>query len=171
MADPPEAQQPWSGEALSAEQREVYDRVRRSADLDALHDLLATYGPGILDRGLPYVLVAARNRARSRHRQAAARRERPFEEMAADLPAPSLWDPYERVAEHEELLRITHALAEMDERDALVVWRNAQGSSDEAIRREWDALGLQPPSPTGAYLRKRRERARDHLRRVARTQP
>jgi hypothetical protein len=143
----------------------LYVALSQAVDLDGLHDLIATKGMEILELPFPYLVVAARNRVRDRLRRQA--REDPS--ASANTPdaaaSPILWDPLELVMANDELRRTLEALAAMDDRDVLVVWLSAQGSSDEEIVAEWDSLGFAPSHPTLAAVRKRRERARAELRR------
>jgi hypothetical protein len=144
----------------------TYQRLREIADPDDIHDLLARYGPGILDRGLPYLVVAARNRLRSRLRRGYSRYEVPTEDPPPDEPTSRAWDPLTRLVASEQLTKLLSALASMDDRDILVVWRNVEGVADEEIRAEWDARGFQPRTPSAESIRKRRERARETLRNI-----
>jgi hypothetical protein len=148
---------------LDDERLGTYKRLREIADPDAVHDLVASYGPGILDRGLPYLVVAARNRLHSRMRGGHNRFEIPTGNLP-DTEAISAWDPLARIAASEQLATLVSTLADMDDRDVLVVWRHAEGVPDDEIRAEWDARGFQPRSPSMASIRKRRERARTTLR-------
>jgi hypothetical protein len=151
---------------LDAKRLSTYQRLREIADPDDVHDLLARYGPGILDRGLPYLVAAARNRLRSRLRRGYGRFEVPTRDLSADQPTPRAWDPLVRLVASEQLTKLVSVLASMDDRDVLVVWRHAEGVPDEEIRAEWDARGFLPQSPSVESIRKRRERARATLRRL-----
>jgi hypothetical protein len=152
----------------SDDRLEVYRKLRTIVDPDALHQLIAAHGPEILQKGLPYILIAARNWQRNRYRQAVAHPQVPLTELPADVSARSVWDPYERLAQKEGLRALADALARLDDEDFLVVWRHAEGEPDTAIQQEWDAVGFQPPAPTVEYLRKRRQRARERLRTLLR---
>jgi hypothetical protein len=143
------------------DRRALYERLKRATDLDALHEIIAARGPSILDRGFPYLLVAARNRARSRHRQETRRSDASPEDSANR----SRWDPFEQLSGRETLRRLLDCLAELADEDALILWRHAQGWSDDEILEEWKALGFEPREPSAALLRKRRERARNELAR------
>src|SRR5579884_3245439 len=104
---------------LSDVQAQVYRDAGGRVGLEAIHWLIARHGPGILDRGLPYVVVAARHEAAGIARRAATRREVP----AGDLPEPpSLWDPLARIEEDDELREVLSALSELDDRDMVVIW-------------------------------------------------
>ena len=149
---------------LDAERLSTYQRLREIADPDDVHDLLVRYGPGILDRGLPYLVAAARNRLRSRLRRGYSRFEVPTQDPLPDQPTSRVWDPLTRLVASEQLTKLLSALASMDNRDVLVVWRHAEGVADEEIRAEWDARGFQPRTPSAESIRKRRERARETLR-------
>jgi len=144
----------------------LYRKLSRLTGLDALHQLIAAHGPEILDKGLPYLLVAARNWKRSALRRRAAHVEVSVPDLD-HLPS-SLWDPFRQLEQKESLRAVLGALAELDDQDVLVVWRHAEGHSDEEIRREWNALGFEPRDPSVEYLRKRRQRARESLRETLR---
>jgi hypothetical protein len=146
-----------------ADNTQVYRQLSRIADKDALHSLIAKHGPEILEKGLPYVLIAVRNWQRSAFRARTAHRE-----VAADeAPEPSsIWDPVEELYHKKSLQQLAVALGELDDEDALVLWRHAEGYSDAEIRKEWDKLGLSPQNPAEEYLRKRRQRARERLRNI-----
>lgn len=165
LAKKPQAEKDSRAESASErERRALYERLRRAADLDAIHDLLAKHGPQILDRGFPYLIVSARNRVRSQQRRAAIRREISSDDVReAEFP---FWDPFERIAQREDLRRVAEALAGLDDEEILVIWRHTEGRSDREIQAEWDEHGFEPPSPNPAYLRKRRERARKRLRKL-----
>jgi hypothetical protein len=134
---------------------------------EAIHDLIVRRGPAVLRRGIPYLLLAARWRRAETMRTEKRRRDllhRYEEEAVATLPH-SVWDPYDIVSANEALRRVADALSELSDQDALVVWRNAQGVADHDIAAEWQSLGFQPEAPTVDFIRKRRERAREWLRR------
>jgi hypothetical protein len=129
--------------------------------MDALHSVIAEHGAEILDKGLPYVLIAARNWRRTDYRRSSAHPTVPV----AQVPEPvSLWDPFQELAQSESLHRLTSALAKLSDDEVLVVWRHAQGYADNEIQKEWDALGFEPRTPTLEYIRKRRQRARARLK-------
>jgi hypothetical protein len=162
-----QAPRPWEplthGEAVPWET--VYEHLRSRADLDAVHELVAKYGTAVLERGVPYVLVAARNRLRSDARRASATREVAVGnvESAVDPPNPLL-DPFERVSRRPALRAVLAAMSQMDPADALIVWRTSEGVPDVEIVEEWNELGYEPTHPSAEYIRKRRERARQALR-------
>jgi hypothetical protein len=149
---------------LSNRQRRHYVALLRASDPDALHDLLVRNGPEILDRDLPYLVIAARNQLRSRLRRGAASHEIPSPDVRADEEAGSLWDPLARVMADEALGELLIELAELDPRDILVLWSTAAGRSDAEIAGEWDELQFQPSNPSPDLIRKRRERARTRMR-------
>lgn len=158
------------GESTKAPQSldriELYRKLSRIADLDALHSVIAAHGAEVLDKGLPYVLIAARNWRRSDHRRSAAHPEVPV----TDAPEPaSLWDPFQELAQNESLRRLTSALAELADEEVLVVWRHAEGYTDGEIQQEWDALAFEPRTPSVEYIRKRRQRARARLKELVGT--
>jgi DNA-directed RNA polymerase specialized sigma24 family protein len=143
--------------------RSVYDEAVRRADLDTVHDLIAKHGPGILQRGLPYLLVAARNLARDRHRQARRRHESSIDNI--DVPDPTDGGDVQAALRLTALSsRLVEALGALGERDAVLLWEGARGSSDEAIAREFVRRGWDSQPASRAAIRKRRERATARLR-------
>ncbi|HEX3391569.1 MAG TPA: hypothetical protein VHS55_03310 [Solirubrobacteraceae bacterium] len=142
-----------------------YRALLASADADAVHDLIVRHGAEILDRDLPYLVVAARNQLRSSKRSGPERYDTPMGELPERPTAEgSIWDPLARIAAHEGLLALARSLAELDARDVLVLWSHAAGHSDAEIVAQWDRLGFSPPNPTEVAIRKRRERAGQRLR-------
>lgn len=163
MAGPqPKPERDESTKAVQTIDRlELYRRLSRIIDMDALHSVIARHGAEVLDKGLPYVLIAARNWRRSDHRRNSAHPEVPV----ADAPEPaSLWDPFQELAQSRSLSRLTSALASLADEDVLVVWRHAEGYTDTEIQKEWDELGFEPRTPSDAYIRKQRQRARARLK-------
>lgn len=142
---------------------QLYRRLVTAVGEEALHDLVGRSGPSVLDLPFPYVVVAARNRLRDRQRLGHRTVTTDPSELP-EVPAAPSWDPLEIALTSDTLRRTLEALAEMDDRDVLVVWLHAQDRSDAEIAVTWDALGLQPPSPSEVAIRKRRERARAALR-------
>jgi DNA-directed RNA polymerase specialized sigma24 family protein len=145
---------------------EAYERASRVLGTERVHDLVARRGPELLNKPIPYLVRSARNLSISewrKHRPPSVPLDESLDNEPITHGAP--WDPVARVVASDELARVIDALASMDDRDVLVVWRNVQGASDETIQREWDELGLEPREPSLAAIRKRRERARDELRR------
>lgn len=149
---------------LSDEQRLRYAQLLEVSDPDALHDLLVRHGPEILDRDLPYLVVAARNQRRSSLRRGAPRHEMPSPDVREIEQERSLWDPLATVLADERLNELVTALGELDRRDLFVVWGHAAGRNDAEIAAEWDQLQFDPPRPSLGAIRKRRQRARTQLR-------
>ncbi len=169
MMEPDEPQKPaepvGAKEPQTVDRIEVYRKLSRISDKDALHQLIAAHGTEILDRGLPYVLIAARNWKRSAIRRGASHTEVPVTDLEIE-PSSSLWDPFQQLEQKEALRSVTDALAQLEDPDFLVIWRHAEGYSDLDIQREWNELGFDPPRPAVEYLRKRRQRARERLRKI-----
>jgi hypothetical protein len=156
-----------SGEQASDQHRDDsrrrrYEKVRQVVDQDALHDLVARHGPAILDREFPYLVVAARNQLRSRLR----RLRRELSTAHDDDQIADEADPLAVTLSHATFRTLLEALARLDDRDVLVLWRQAEGVQDQEVAAEWDARGFLPANPTGDALRKRRERARHRLRQI-----
>ncbi|HEX7136043.1 MAG TPA: hypothetical protein VF228_25915 [Iamia sp.] len=162
---PPTAETP--PEPWSHVRRRIYRQLlEEGLDADDLDRLLDQEGAALLDRSVPYLVVAARNRARS-----AARRDRRRAELedAAErdpsLARPSPLDPAELVAARAELDDVVEQLGGLDPRYSWPLWWHAAGYEDDEIIDLWDEAGFEPPHPTRATIRKRRERARSMLRR------
>ena len=141
----------------------VYIRALGLTDIDSLHEVVAKHGVAVLQKGLPYVVLAARLEMLSSARTNSRRRDI-REKNRRELSTASGWDPYEQTAQSEVLRAITNALAELPYGDVLTIWRNAEGYSDREIVEEWKRIGLRPEKPTPAAIRKRRERAIVRLR-------
>jgi hypothetical protein len=142
---------------------EIYRRLTRAEDPDAVHAVIARKGAEILERGFPYALIAARWHRASEAR-AAARRESSLREAGESLAGLPPLDPFEACALDAASRELLVALAELSEVDAWIVWRFAEGLSDREIHGELVELELEVPAPGLAAIRKRRERARRWLR-------
>lgn len=152
----------------SSQRREIYAALLADhLDMDGLHQLLADRGAALLDKSVPYLLVAARNRVRSTYRRDSRRSEL---ELEAEGPASSAYglDPATVVAQQAELDAVIIALGRLDPAYSWPLWWHAAGYSDDEIIQYWDEAGLEPSNPTAASIRKRRERARQQLRRLVR---
>ncbi len=158
----------WTDDVVRDRRRRLYQELRAAGtDLDALHQLIERSDGAILDRAVPYVLVATRNRLRSTWRSDSSRTGRE-QEVAGDRSGPSTdaLDPAERVIARGRLDEALEALASLEERDAWALWWHAGGFDDREIAELWDDAGFEPPSPKGQYLRTRRTRARARLRSI-----
>ncbi len=154
-----------SSRVLSDEHLRRYRELLRASDADAVHDLLVRHGPEILDRDLPYLVVAARHQLINSERRGASRFEIPLAEVPEQpTQEGSIWDPLASAIAMESTRELVRALAELDDRDVLVLWGRAANRSDEELAREWDRLGFTPSSPSTAAIRKRRERANVKVR-------
>jgi hypothetical protein len=134
-------------------------------DADALHQLLVEKGPSLLDAQIPYLVVAARNRNRSvdrRDRRRAVLEERLIE--SDTVLKPFVNDPADLVVERAELDDAMVVLGSLDARYSWPLWWHAAGFSDDEIIELWNDAGFEPPNPSAAAIRKRRERARLVLR-------
>ena len=141
--------------------------VSEGVDEGALHDLLVRHGAAILDRSVPYLVVAARNTTRSRLRR--ERRRTELESRTGDMPAaPRTFDPYQVAHLDDEVKSVLEALGEMDPAMSYPLWWHAAGFSDEEIQDLWEAHQLTRERPSLAAIRKRRQRAREALRRELR---
>jgi hypothetical protein len=169
MRRPPKDESSWGFSGLAA-----YAEAVLGSSSEAIHDLIVRSGPAILDRGISYLIVAARRRRAETWRTEKRRRDllqQHGEEVAAALPQ-SVWDPDVILSANRALRCVVDALSELEDEDVLVVWRHAQGVRDDEIVKEWDERGFQPPAPTTDLIRKRRERARQALRdRLKRGEP
>lgn len=151
---------------------EAYLRAFHITDRDSLHEVIAREGPGILEKGLPYVLLAARWTRASAFRKDT--RQRTLLERAGDAatPLPSAWDPYERATQNEQLRILLDAIGRLSIEgrlgfeDMKILWSHAQGSTDREIQSLWAEWGLTPPPPALPALRKRRQRVLGQIRRA-----
>lgn len=143
--------------------RVLLDEGLNADDLDAL---LEREGAALLDRHIPYLVVAARNRRRDVDRR--ERRRSVLEGVAHQdrgLATPSVLDPAEVVEARAELSAVVEQLGRLDPRYSWPLWWHAAGFTDDEIIELWDEAELTPPHPTRETIRKRRERARSMLRR------
>ena len=151
-----------------ADRRRLYSTLLdEGLDAEALHQLLVEKGPALLDSSVPYLVVAARNRARStdrRDRRGAELHELHAAEQARQASA--TLDPADIVVARVELSAAVAALGQLDPRYSWPLWWHAAGFDDEEIRVLWNEAGFKPADPTAASIRKRRERARGQLRRL-----
>jgi hypothetical protein len=160
--------------SLAGQRIAHYRELLAASDADSVHDLVVRHGPEILDRDLPYLIVAARNQLRSEMRRGSSRYDTPVSEPPQETTVEgSAWDPLARVMAHERLRELAEAMAGLDPRDVLVLWAHAAGHSDAEIIEQWNRLGFSPLGPTAVAIRKRRERAgqlvRDRLSRPSAT--
>jgi hypothetical protein len=145
-----------------AQRANVYDKLRHVVDEDALHDLISRHGPAILDREFPYLVVAARNQVRGRLRRRA--REVALTDEASASLVDTGADPETSVTRKISLQSLVDAMAESDDTDVLLLWRQAEGVPDDEVIAEWVARGLVSQGFSRAALRKQRQRARARLR-------
>jgi hypothetical protein len=142
----------------------VYRRLW-SGDLDEAHDLIVAHGPGILRRGLPYILAATRNRAASQRRRDERRRE--LEKKASGreerLQDTDRSDPSIALEQRELMASLRLHLSELSNPEVLVLWRRAEGESYATIALEWARLGF-GDRPDEATLRQVYHRALEKLR-------
>jgi DNA-directed RNA polymerase specialized sigma24 family protein len=139
---------------------EEYEEISQRISKEELHDQIAQRGLEILDRGVPYVVQAARWRRIDAARRRS--RERPLDSEPVDLG--QIMSPFEAAVASEERRMLVDALAEFPDADVLAVWRHAEGIPDEEIAAAIEALGHRHISPAG--VRKRRERALEKLRKL-----
>jgi hypothetical protein len=126
----------------------------------SLAELIERHGLAVLDRDVPYLLVALRHQTASR-----LRRGRPRASSAETSPALlDGLDPARIVVANEELRAVVEALGRLEPRDAWALWWHADGLDDDEIASRWADAGFEPPDPSRDYLRKRRERARKVVR-------
>jgi hypothetical protein len=136
----------------------VYQRAIQIMGIDNVHDAIARGGLGILQRGVPYIIVAARWQKASKYRKKSSR-EIPTDTTDEIVASESIWNPYEQVAKNETLRIITETLAELSKEDFIAVWDHFEGYSDEEIKKKWIELEIGPKNPKTSLIRKRRERA------------
>jgi DNA-directed RNA polymerase specialized sigma24 family protein len=148
------------------ERRALYARLLdEGLDAEALHQLLVEKGPTLLDAAVPYLVVAARNRALSSARRDHRRSQLEEREALSRPSAPTL-DPAELVVARSALTSTIVALGNLKPTYSWPLWWHAAGFDDDEIVSLWDAAGFRPPSPSLATVRKRRERARAQLRKL-----
>ena len=139
---------------------EEYEKIAQHISRDELHDQIARRGLEVLDRGVPYVVQAARWRRIDAARRSS--RERPLESEPAEPE--QIMNPFEAAAASEERRMLADALAVFPDADVLAVWRHAEGVSDHEIANEIAALDRTEVSPGG--VRMRRMRALGKLRQL-----
>lgn len=152
---------PPPGDPPEHEAREdEYEELSHRIAMEELHDQIALRGLEVLDRGVPYVVQAAR----WRRIDAARRRAR---ENSLDIEPPDvgrIMGPFEAAVANEQRRMLADALAALPVTDALAVWRHVEGVSDEEIAVVIEGLGHGRLSPAG--IRMRRMRALDKLRHI-----
>jgi hypothetical protein len=141
-----------------APREEEYEKIVQRVSKDELHDQIARQGLEILDRGIPYVIQAARWRRIDVARRNA--RESPLETEPVGL----IMNPFELAVANEERRRLVDALATFPDADVLAIWRHVEGIPDHEIAVAIEALGLARISPAG--VRMRRMRALGKLRQL-----
>lgn len=140
---------------------EAYRAASRTADLDALHDVIIRHGLEALAWNVPYLVVAARNQARSRARTDSRRAT-----SVADVPEPpeaAIDDPLDLAVQGDRRRELLLALAQLPDEDVIVVWYHAKGYSDREIRQGLLSRGASPGLTIEA-IRKRRQRVHERLR-------
>jgi len=151
------------GREWTEERRQLYVQLLdERLDADALHQLLVDKGTDLLDASVPYLVVAARNRARSTARR--ERRRADLESAATSQTRPSVFDPADIVAARQELSAVIVELGRLDPAYSWPLWWHAGGFSDDDIVELWNDAGFEPRNPSPAAIRKRRQRARSDLR-------
>lgn len=165
--EPHDAQPDWT-----SGREAVFRELRRRSPEHASHlgQLFARYGPSILDRGVPYLLVALRRVAIDEHRRD-LREARIAEQLSNKGVAPfTEADPAEIVISRASLDSAIRAIMTLGEADGWALWWHAAGHTDDEIVRMWSEAGFEPSHPTPALVRKRRERARKRLRELVRAE-
>lgn len=164
-----------SGDAMADDEAHFGGRfadLRRrlsESEGEALAELVASHGLEILDRDVPYILVALRNRLRDRARRDARGHE--LEAVAASAGPLAEIDPAVIVTARDELTQVLRAMADLEERDRWALWWHAAGYPDQEILAMWRDAGFEPADPTLAGLRQRRLRARARLRLAVSSSP
>lgn len=154
--------------AVPSRRDERYRAAIERESADDVHDLIAARGPEILDADLPYLIRSARNA-----RLAGWHRGKRFQSLGQasgdDVPAADV--DLDAAMDAAAALEITLALmAEMGDRDVLLLWRIAEGHSYEDVAVELVGRDLEPSLPSPDALRQRRVRLlrglRDALRQL-----
>lgn len=143
--------------------RAVYDAAVQRGDIEAVHDLIAQHGIAVLDRGLPYVLVAARNRVRDRLRSEARHPSVPLGDSEEDRTDDGVEDALRSMRLAARAERLAEALGRLSDRDAYVLWESARGTKDPEIAQGFVERGWDSRPVDRATIRKRRERATQRL--------
>ena len=133
----------------------TYKASLRRGDIEAIHDVIAKNGPGILERGVPYLLTASRNRSIDRARR--DQRELPSNDVAREIPVFESWGGLVDSA----LVRL---LASLDDREILPLWWHSAGYSDTEIASLRVEAGLDKTMLADATVRKQRQRSRERIR-------
>lgn len=143
----------------------VYRRAIQIMEQDSVHDAIVKGGIEILQKGIPYVVVASRWQKLKKFRKKSAQ-DLPITNEESIIAPPSIWDPFEQVSQNEVLKIITDSLADFSDEDIIAVWGHAEGRSDKEILQIWIDQKLGPPNPKLSLIRKRRERALKRLRSI-----
>ncbi len=142
----------------------TYRTAAASGDIDALHDVIASKGIDILARGVPYLIVAARNRRRDALRHQGVEDRYVRRQKAAHVDV----DPVDRIFAAAQLNLLLASLGNWPDHDALLLWWSAADVPDSEIIDRLRPFGIEIDSRS--TLRKRRERLRRKLKReLART--
>lgn len=157
---------PGAGDARErwSEQRLILARalLDEGLSLDRLTALLDEKGVDLLDNGLPYVLVAARNKLRSEERR--ERRRVELESTAAGRDARSVLDPADEAIGRLELSATVTALAGLEPRESWPLWWHVAEVSDGEIALRCLDLGFDAKLASVETIKKRRQRLREQLR-------
>lgn len=136
---------------------------------EGLHTLIAEGGLGILDKEVPYLICASRERA-WRDRRRDVRRSRLLQRspgratLSQSNAAASLWDPYERLAGRERMRILLDLLSDLPNEDVLSLWWHASGVTDREILERLMRLDDAHGALTLDALRQRRSRTRAALK-------
>jgi len=145
----------------------LYRELRsRRVDTSGLADLVIRYGSEILEREVPYIVVALRHIDIDARRRE-LRQLRVADRLESSSAAPFTdADPADVVLSRTSFDEAITALRQLDEADAWALWWHAAGFSDQEIAERWRQAGFQPTRPSSELLRKRRQRAREQLREI-----
>jgi hypothetical protein len=150
-------------EGVDPSQRdERYRAAIERESADDVHDVIAARGPEILDADLPYLIRSARNARLAGWRK--GRRLQSFGLAGGDDVAAAEVD-FDAAIDAADALELTLGLiAELSDRDALLLWRIAEGRSYDDVAAELVGSGLESSLPSLNALRKRRSRLLQQLR-------
>jgi hypothetical protein len=146
----------------------TYLQAIRTAGSEDVHEALAHTGTEILKHGVPYLVTAARWRAKDHFRRDARRQElldRDKQSYEMDLASSQSWDPYEWAVRSESSRRLLKLLGELPNRELLTVWGHARGSSNEEILADWVTHGLEQEGDSPDTVERVRQAAIARLRR------
>jgi hypothetical protein len=142
----------------------IYRQALHISDADSLHDVIIREGATILEKGLPYVVLAARWRQLSEYRTRLRQKDLLVRGSESRDKYQSQWDPFERIAANEVYRIIIESLAKFADEDVIIIYDHFRGLSDTQIQEKLLSLGLKVEGINPVLIRKRRQRLLKQLR-------